>query len=116
MGWELDEVERPFVAQFVATGWRYIEGDLETPARTCRASFAEVIREATLRRRLHALNLDASERPWLDDQRLSQAVELCRQTAPQARDLLRRLKVAGRLVQHGERRGAHYSLAKPDQG
>ncbi|MDZ7865536.1 DNA glycosylase AlkZ-like family protein [Acidovorax sp.] len=48
--------------------------------------------------------------------RRSEVVELCRLTAPQARDLLKRLKVAGRLVQHGERRGAYYTLAEPAQG
>jgi len=55
-------------------GWRYVEGDLDTPARTSRTSFTEVIQEPTLRRQLHALNLDASGQPWLDDERLSQAV------------------------------------------
>ena len=44
--------------------------------------------------------------------RRSEAVDLCRLTAPQARDLLKRLRVAGRLVQRGERRGARYVLAE----
>lgn len=48
--------------------------------------------------------------------RRSEVVELCRLTAPQSRDLLKRLKVAGQLVQHGERRGAYYTLAEPAQG
>lgn len=26
---ELDEVERPFVAQLTAMGWRYVAGDLD---------------------------------------------------------------------------------------
>lgn len=43
--------------------------------------------------------------------RRSEVIDLCRLTAPQARDLLRRLKTTGRLAQHGERRGAHYTLA-----
>lgn len=74
MGWELDDVERPFVEQLLGMGWRYAEGDLDDPARTGRTSFSEVIQEATLRRQLHALNLDATGRPWLDDERLSQAI------------------------------------------
>ena len=74
MGWELDEVERPFVEQLAGMGWGYIEGDLDHPAATGRTSFTEVIQDATLRRQLHALNLDATGQPWLDDERLSQAV------------------------------------------
>ncbi len=74
MGWELETVERPFVEQLVSMGWRYIEGDLDTSVSTSRTSFTEVIQEATLRRQLYALNLDATGQPWLDDERLSQAV------------------------------------------
>ena len=46
MGWELDTVEKPFVEQLVSMGWRYVEGDLDTPAATSRTSFTEVIQEA----------------------------------------------------------------------
>lgn len=74
MGWELDEVERPFVEQLAGMGWRHVEGDLDKPALTGRDSFAEIIQLATLRRQLHGLNLDAAGQPWLDDERLSQAV------------------------------------------
>jgi type I restriction enzyme R subunit len=74
MGWELETVEKPFVEQLVQMGWRYVEGDLDAPARTGRTSFTEVFQEATLRRQLHALNLDSTGEPWLDDERLSQAV------------------------------------------
>lgn len=28
---ELDEVERPFVEQLTAMGWRYLAGDLDSP-------------------------------------------------------------------------------------
>lgn len=55
-------------------GWCHVEGDLDDPARTGRTSFTEVIQEATLRRQLYALNLNASGKPWLDEERLSQAV------------------------------------------
>ena len=77
MGWELDTVEKPFVDQLLSMGWRYVESDLDTPASTGRASFTDVIQEATLRRQLHALNLrqvDGQGQPWLDDERLGQAV------------------------------------------
>ncbi|MBL8226398.1 MAG: type I restriction endonuclease subunit R [Chromatiales bacterium] len=74
MGWELDEVERPFVEQLTALGWRHAKGDLDDPTRTGRADFTQVIEEATLRRQLRALNLDAAGQPWLDDDRISQAI------------------------------------------
>lgn len=73
MGWELQSVEKPFVEQLLMMGWRYVEGDLDAPAATSRTSFTEVIQEATLRRQLHALNLHDGQ-PWLDDERLTQAV------------------------------------------
>lgn len=74
MGWELDTVEKPFVEQLLTMDWGHVEGDLDAPAATGRTSFTEVIQEATLRRQLRALNLDATGQPWLDDERLSQAV------------------------------------------
>jgi type I restriction enzyme R subunit len=74
MGWEHETVEKPFVEQLLTMGWRHVEGDLDAPSATSRTSFAEVIQETTLRRQLQALNLDAMGQPWLDDERLSQAV------------------------------------------
>lgn len=43
--------------------------------------------------------------------RRNQAADLCRITSLQAKDLLRRLREAGRLEQHGEKRAAYYVLA-----
>jgi len=74
MGWELDDVERPFIAQLQALGWTAVDGNLDDPAVTGRASFAEVIQEGVLRERLRALNPGPDGRPWLDDARLSEAV------------------------------------------
>jgi type I restriction enzyme, R subunit len=73
MGWDLDEVERPLVEQLLGLGWRFLEGDLDKPAATGRASFAEVIQAGSLRSQLHALNLHDGQ-PWLDEERLTQAV------------------------------------------
>jgi len=42
--------------------------------------------------------------------RRNQAADLCRITSLQAKDLLRRLRDAGRLAQQGERRAAYYVL------
>jgi type I restriction enzyme, R subunit len=74
MGWELGDVEKPFVAQLQALGWTYLEGSLDTPALTGRSSFAEVIQDGVLREHLRALNPDPDGQPWLDDARLSEAV------------------------------------------
>lgn len=74
MGWELEDVEKPFVAQLQALGWAYTEGSLDTPALTGRTSFTEVIQEGVLRERLHALNPGPDGQRWLDEVRLSEAV------------------------------------------
>lgn len=73
MGWELDDVEQPFIAQLQGLGWTHIEGSLDIPAVTGRNNFAEVSQEAQLRERLRAINLRDGE-PWLDDERISEAV------------------------------------------
>ena len=74
MGWELEDVEKPFVAQLQTLGWAYTEGSLDTPAATGRANFAEVIQEQVLREQLRALNPGPNGLPWLDDARRSEAV------------------------------------------
>ena len=74
MGWELEDVEKPFVAQLQALGWSHIEGSIDDPAVTGRTSFAEVIQEELLREQLRALNLGPDGAPWLDDARLDDAV------------------------------------------
>lgn len=73
MGWELDDVEQPFVVQLQGLGWTHIEGSLETPVVTGRTNFTEVIQESRLRERLRAINLRDAQ-PWLDDERISEAV------------------------------------------
>lgn len=73
MGWELVTVEKPFVEQLLTMGWRYVEGDIDTPAATGRTSFSEVVQEGVLRHQLRTLNLRDGA-PWLDSERLTQAV------------------------------------------
>ncbi len=75
MGWELDDVEKPFIAQLQALGWSHIEGSLDEPSVTGRTSFAEVIQEGLLRAQLSELNLGPEGMPWMDDARLTEAVE-----------------------------------------
>ncbi|MBU0541267.1 MAG: type I restriction endonuclease subunit R [Gammaproteobacteria bacterium] len=74
MGWELDDVEKPFVVQLQALGWAYNAGCIDDPAVTGRTSFTEVIQEGLLRDQLRTLNLGPDGAPWLDDARLSEAV------------------------------------------
>lgn len=74
MGWELDDVEKPFVAQLQALGWTYSAGSLDDPSVTGRTGFAEVVQERLLRKQLRALNLGPDGAPWLDEVRLSEAV------------------------------------------
>lgn len=74
MGWELEDVEKPFVAQLQALGWTHIEGSLDDPTVTGRARFSEVIQENALRAQLRALNPGPDGLPWLDDTRVSEAV------------------------------------------
>lgn len=74
MGWELEDVEKPFVAQLQTQGWTHIEGSLENPTSTCRTSFTEVIQEPVLREALRALNPGPDGQPWVDDARLSEAM------------------------------------------
>src|SRR5688572_8313997 len=74
MGWELEDVEKPFVAQLQALDWAHVAGSLDDPSITGRSSFAEVIQEAVLREQLRALNPGPDGAPWLDEARLSDAV------------------------------------------
>lgn len=74
MGWELEDVEKPFIAQLQHLGWAYNEGSLDDPAVTGRTSFAEVIQEGLLRAQLRALNPGPDGALWLDDARLSEAI------------------------------------------
>ena len=75
MGSELEDVQRPFVAHLQRLGWTHIGGNLDSPALTGRASFADVIQEGVLREQLSKINPGPDGiAPWLDDSRLSEAV------------------------------------------
>ena len=70
---EYTEVEFPLIQQLQSMGWEYIEGSLDDPAVTGRESFAHVFQEGVLREQLRRINRRDGA-PWLDDERLSQAV------------------------------------------
>ena len=74
MGWELEDVEQPFVAQLQALGWQHQQGSLDDPSVTGRIGFAEVIQEQQLREQLRALNPRPDGAPWLDEARLQEAM------------------------------------------
>lgn len=73
-GPEYCEVEQPFVDQLVGMGWVHTAGDLDDPSKTGRESFHDVMLVDDLRAALHKINLDDNKKPWLDEARLSQAV------------------------------------------
>ena len=72
-GPEYHDVELPFIQQLQGLGWEYVEGSPDDPAVAGRTDFAEVIQEPVLREQLRRVNLRDGQ-PWLDDERLSQAV------------------------------------------
>ncbi len=77
MGWELKDVEKPFVEQLQGLGWTHVSGSIDEPAVTGRANFTEVIQEGVLRAKLAEINLrevDGVFVPWLDEGRLAEAV------------------------------------------
>ncbi|WP_327044841.1 type I restriction endonuclease subunit R [Microbispora sp. NBC_01189] len=73
-------VERPLIEQLTGMGWRHLEGAPPEavvptlPYRSGRASFSEVILEDVLRTTIAEINLDAEGQPWLDEARISSAV------------------------------------------
>jgi type I restriction enzyme R subunit len=73
VGWELEDVEKPFVAQLQGLNWKHIEGSLDDPAVTGRNSFSEVIQRAALAERLRAINLRDGQ-VWLDEPRIAEAL------------------------------------------
>lgn len=77
MGWELEDVEKPFVTQLIQQGWTHINGCIDEPHKTGRSGFNEVIQETVLRQKLIAINqreINGQLQPWLDDARLSEAI------------------------------------------
>ena len=73
-GPEFETVERPFIEQLVAMGWKHTTGNLDFPSATSRESFREVLLLDDLRKALRRINLDDDGKEWLDDGRIAQAV------------------------------------------
>ncbi len=73
-GPEWTHAEAPFLDQLVQMGWKYTTGNLDDPTPTGRESFREVFVTDDLRKALRRINLDRDGQPWLDDDRITQAV------------------------------------------
>jgi len=71
---EYVQVERPFIDHLQRLGWDYLPGDTGVPYLTERDSFCQVLLADRLREALWRINLDEDGQPWLDDARLTQAV------------------------------------------
>jgi len=74
-GPEFELVEQPFLDQLLAMGeWKVTTGNRDFPSATGRESFREVLLISDLKAALHRINLDPAGQPWLDEGRLTQAV------------------------------------------
>jgi len=73
-GPEFEYVEQPFIDQLIGMGWKFTTGNLDHSTATGRGSFREVLIEDDLRTAVRRINLDPSGEPWLDDDRITQAV------------------------------------------
>ena len=71
---EYEETEKPLLDQLQAMGWEWIEGDKSDPQKTGRTSFGQVLLEERLRAAIRRINIDINGEPWLDDDRIGQAV------------------------------------------
>jgi type I restriction enzyme R subunit len=69
--WKYCDLSRRITPDSIVTAH---EGDIDDPAATGRAGFAEVVQEGVLRDRLRALNPGPDGQPWLDAARLSETV------------------------------------------
>ena len=96
---EYEHVERPFIEQLEAMGWRYTPGDTGDPAATGRESFGEVFLLDDLRAALRRINLNPEGAEWLDQGRVAQAVNALQR--PGAVKLLEANQAATELLLKG---------------
>ncbi len=80
LGPEYEGVEKPLIAQLVGMGRTHLEGappgsvTPTDPAESGRSVFSEVFLAGRLRSQVCTLNRDRNGKPWLDEQRLDQAI------------------------------------------
>ncbi|MEU6749395.1 type I restriction endonuclease subunit R [Spirillospora sp. NPDC046719] len=104
--WEYALVERPLIEQLKGMGWEHLQGaPLEAvmplnPYDSGRMGFDEVFLQDRMRDALHRINVDQHGWPWLDDDRIDQAVnELVR--IPASNNLVEANETATRLLLDG---------------
>jgi type I restriction enzyme R subunit len=108
--------EQPMLKQLVAMGWAFVQGDLDYPAKTFRASFSETILFERLRAAFRRLNLDSGGNEWLDDLTIERAIrELTRHEGrglvEMNRNFMERLVTGVRVtVAEGPRSGEEVTL------
>ncbi|WP_440099322.1 type I restriction endonuclease subunit R [Streptosporangium sp. H16] len=102
---EYSEVEAPLINQLKKMGWTHFAG-AETgalavlePENSQRTSFDEVFLESRLRAAILRINLGPDGRPWLDERRISQAVNALRR--PGVSSLLEANQKATELLVNG---------------
>jgi type I restriction enzyme, R subunit len=71
-------VERPFIDQLRSMGWQHAVGNVDDPTKNGRESFGEVLLPGDLRNSLRRINLDLNGNEWLDDARITQAINALR--------------------------------------
>jgi type I restriction enzyme R subunit len=110
-GLEFEHTEKPLIEQLTSmpgTSWRHVHGVVanefqpKDPHQSFRSSFEESILEKILRDHLKKLNVNDDGQPWLDDDRVSQAVAaLTRGTVAAGNSLLAANEAATRLLLEG---------------
>ena len=71
---EYDLVEGPFLDQLSTLGWKITTGSREHPSASGRESFRKVFIEDDLRKALRRINPGPDGEPWLDNDRIAQAI------------------------------------------
>jgi type I restriction enzyme R subunit len=72
---EYEQVEKPLLQQLQGLGWHYSPANLTDPRATHRASFEDFILWDDLRDALKRLNRDQHGQEWLDESRITQALD-----------------------------------------
>jgi len=102
---EDSEVEQPFIAQLLSQPgqlWQHVQGSKDNIADQGREQWRDVLLKPRLLDALKRINRDASGKPWLDDNRLNQALkDLDRLSAATGHDLMEKNQDATRLLLEG---------------
>jgi type I restriction enzyme R subunit len=72
---ELSEVENRFIEQLRLMDWEHLKGDIDVPYLTERESFRDVLLLGRLRKAIKEINVNEAGEPWLDDSRLTHAID-----------------------------------------